>query len=261
MANTIEATVVALETAGIELTQLEELIHASGGQLIIVQTPATFVAAMDRYFAVLALIDLAVVAQQQEADWVGAISHCKASPQTKQTPIYAFGVDGADAVWQAAGAAGVDQLWRRAKLMAELARVVDEHINPPICYPIGWDEPVSDAAWQGLEEFNRGDYFEQHEFLEAAWKAEVRPIRDLYQGILQIGLAFLQIERGNWSGAHKMFRRGLPKIWRLPPRCRGIDLAAFRDNAAVLYAELLRLGPQRLNEFDQRRFPQIHYTR
>lgn len=260
MRGTIEATVVALETVGIEIRQLEGLIHASGGQLIIVQTPATFVAAMDRYFAVLALIDLAVVDRQQEAEWAGAIAHCKASPQTKQTPIYSFGDAVADATWQAIGAAGVDQLWTRNKLMAELATVVDEHINPPICYLVGWDEPLSDAARRGLEEFNRGDYFEQHEFLEAAWKAEARPIRDLYQGILQIGLAFLQIERGNWQGAHKMFRRGLPKVWALPPRCRGIDLATFRADAAVLYAELLQLGPKRLHEFNQHRFPQIYYT-
>lgn len=260
MTSTIVATVVTLATAAINVTRLEELVYAAGGQSVMVQTAATFVAAMEHYFAVLALVDLAVVAQQQEAEWAGAIAHCKASPQTKQTPIYAFGDAVADATWQASGAAGVDQLWTRNELMAELTTVVDEHLNPPIRYPVGWDDPLSDAARQGLAEFNSGDYFEQHEFLEAAWKAEARPIRELYQGILQIGLAFLQIERGNWQGAHKMFRRGLPKIWSLPPRCRGIDLATFRDEAGALYTELLRLGPNRLHEFDQRRFPQIYYA-
>ena len=47
---------------------------------------------------------------------------------------------------------------------------------------------------------------------ERAWMAESRPIRDLYQGVLQVGLAFLQIEQGNWAGALKMFRRGLPRL-------------------------------------------------
>ncbi len=258
MTSTIEPTVVSLETDLTVVTHLEDLIHTAGGRSVIVQTPAAFVAAMDRYFAVLALVDLASVELGMADEWAGAIARCKASPQTKQTPIYAFGTNVADTTWQAVRQAGVDQLWTQSKMMDELRMVVDTHINPPIRYPIGWDDPLSDAARQGLEEFNRGDYFEQHEFLEAAWKAETRPIRDLYQGILQIGLAFLQIERGNWQGAHKMFRRGLPKLWRLPPRCQGIELATFCDDAALLYAELMSLGPNRLPEFDQHRFPQIH---
>ena len=81
-----------------------------------------------------------------------------------------------------------------------------------IAYPEGWDDTLSAAARTGLLEFNRGAYFEQHEFLETAWRAEARPVRALYQGILQIGLAFLQIQRGNWPGAIKMFRRGLPRL-------------------------------------------------
>ena len=56
-------------------------------------------------------------------------------------------------------------------------------------------------ALKGVEEFNRGEFFEQHETLEMEWRAESRPVRQLYQGILQVGLACYQIERGNWPGA------------------------------------------------------------
>ncbi|MCB0081439.1 MAG: DUF309 domain-containing protein, partial [Caldilineaceae bacterium] len=52
-------------------------------------------------------------------------------------------------------------------------------------YPDGWNDTPSQPALQGLVAFNRGNYFEQHEYLEAAWIAEQRPIREMYQGILQ----------------------------------------------------------------------------
>lgn len=126
-------------------------------------------------------------------------------------------------------------------------------------YPEGWDDTLSDAARTGLLDFNRGEYFEQHEALETAWRAETRPIRALYQGILQIGLAFLQIQRGNWAGALKMFRRGLPRLRPLPAVCQGIQLAPLRASAEAIYAEISALGPERLHEFDQKRFPKIEF--
>ena len=53
------------------------------------------------------------------------------------------------------------------------------------------------------------------------------PNSRMYQGILQVGLAFLQIERDNWHGALKMFRRGLPKLRTLPDSCQGVDMLRF----------------------------------
>src|SRR6185503_18538367 len=111
----------------------------------------------------------------------------------------------------------------------------------PIEYPAGWDDELSAEARTGLLEFNAGHYFEQHEHLETAWRAEARSVRDMYQGDLQIGLAFLQIERNNWAGAVKMFRRGLPRLRRLPNICQGVDIAALCVAAEAIQAEILNL--------------------
>ncbi|CAN5837226.1 hypothetical protein BH10CHL1_BH10CHL1_36110 [soil metagenome] len=129
----------------------------------------------------------------------------------------------------------------------------------PTEYPAGWDDRLSAEARTGLLEFNAGHYFEQHEYLETAWRAETRPVRAMYQGVLQVGLAFLQIERANWIGAVKMFRRGLPRLRRLPDVCQGVNLAALSTAAAAIYTEIIELGPERLSEFDQRRFPKIEF--
>ena len=45
------------------------------------------------------------------------------------------------------------------------------------------------ALRTGIEQFNRGEYFECHETLEALWLAEPTSLRRLYQGILQVGVA------------------------------------------------------------------------
>jgi len=110
---------------------------------------------------------------------------------------------------------------------------------------------------KGIEEFNRGEYFEQHETLEAAWRAEPGPIRELYQGILQVGVACYQIERGNLPGALKMLERGLRRLRQFTPECLGIDVAQLIADAERLRDEAKRLGPERLTELDRTLFPRI----
>jgi len=244
--------IVCLEPDLFFAPRLDDVIRRLGGQPVIVATPENFVDAVDRHFPVLALLDLG-----SEGDWAHAITRCKIRPQTSQVPLIAFGSHVDVATLRAARHAGADHAWARSKLMAELPQIVAQHLHPPVVYPAGWDAPLSELARRGVELFNHGEYFEQHELLEQAWLAEPRPIREMYQGILQIGVAFLQIQRHNWAGAIKMFRRGLPRLRALPPVCQGIDIAAFRATAEAIHWEVTTLGAEHLGEFDQSRFPAI----
>jgi predicted metal-dependent hydrolase len=110
---------------------------------------------------------------------------------------------------------------------------------------------------RGIEEFNRGEFFEQHESLEAAWRAEPRPVRELYQGILQVGVACYQIERGNLPGALKMFERGLRRLRQFAPECLSIDVSRLIADAERVRDMAQQLGPERLGELDRRLFPKI----
>lgn len=233
-------------------TRLDDVIQAQGGQPVIVETPDAFVDAVDRHFPVLALVDLGAA-----GDWAQAITRCKIRPHTSQIPIIAFGSHVDTATLRTARQAGADHAWARSKLMGELPDIIERYLHPPVSYPDGWDAPLSELARHGIEEFNRGEYFEQHELLEQAWMAEPRAVREMYQGILQIGVAFLQIERDNWAGAVKMFRRGLPRLRTLPPVCQGVAIAPFRAAAEQIHWEVTDLGPERLGEFDRSRFPRI----
>ncbi len=119
------------------------------------------------------------------------------------------------------------------------------------------DEPAPAALLEGIEQFNRGEFFEQHETLELLWRAERRNVRYLYQGILQIGVAFHHLRRLNHHGTVYMLTRGPGYLAPFRPRCQGVDVQALLDDAARALREVQRLGPNRLREFDQRLIPKV----
>ena len=109
---------------------------------------------------------------------------------------------------------------------------------------------IHPKAEEGIELFNKGEYYEAHEPLEAAWMKTESPERDLYQGILQIGLAYYQITRGNYRGALKMFRRGFRNLNSLGDNLLGIDIAQLQEDARIVNTALRRLGPDDINQLD-----------
>lgn len=110
---------------------------------------------------------------------------------------------------------------------------------------------------RGIEQFNRGEFFEQHETLEDLWREEPRPIRELYRGILQIGVAMYHIQRGNHHGAVYMLTRGQAYLQPFAPSCQGVDVADLLDQAARALSEVERLGRVRLARFDWSLAPQV----
>lgn len=89
-------------------------------------------------------------------------------------------------------------------------------------------------AVRGIAYFNAGEYFLAHEELEAAWREETGPLRDLYQGILQVGVACYHLERGNYPGALKVVRRALENLTEFPDEVLGINVALVREDAVLL---------------------------
>jgi predicted metal-dependent hydrolase len=105
-------------------------------------------------------------------------------------------------------------------------------------------------ARAGFTLFNQGRYFEAHEELEMAWKEERGNVRRLYQGILEAGVTYLHIHRGNYAGALKVYGRSMRWLREWPEICRGIDVGQLRRDLEAAVAETRRLGPARLAEFD-----------
>ena len=118
-------------------------------------------------------------------------------------------------------------------------------------------EPPPRLLLEGIAQFNRGEYFEQHETLEILWRAEPRPVRRLYQGILQVGVAFLHLRRRNYHGVVYMLARGSTYLKPFAPACQTVDVAALLDVAASALGEVERLGPTRLHEFEWGAAPKV----
>ena len=250
----LEPCVLAVGYDSLMLADLSDSVAAEGGRLVLLQEGEMLIDAVDLCFPVLMLLDLS-----SASDWALAIQRCKARPESRQMQIYAYAGDVHAELLPRALEAGADCAWTDTQLLAELQTVVGRHINPQENRLDGWDDLLPEKAYRGLTLLNEGDYFEQHELLEEAWLAEKRPIRVLYQGILQIGVALLQIERGNGAGAIKMLRRGIPKLRTLPERCQGIEVGLFRAQAMQIHALLCAGGPSAAAAVDRSRFPQIRF--
>ena len=120
--------------------------------------------------------------------------------------------------------------------------------------------PLPPHAKEGLRLFNKGEYFEAHEELETAWKEEAGPIRRLYQGILQAAVTYLHIQRGNFEGAVKMYGRSMRWLRNWPEVCCGVNVANLRTDMQQVVAEVERLGPERLAEFDPSLFRPVAWS-
>jgi predicted metal-dependent hydrolase len=128
----------------------------------------------------------------------------------------------------------------------ETARIGDD-ILPAMSDCSGTLHP---QAREGLRHFNAGEYFEAHEALEAAWKAEEGDAKNLYRGILQIAVAYLHIRRKNYAGAVKVYERSKKWLKGLPAVCKGVEVRQLLIDAEKAFEELQRLGPERIAEFD-----------
>ena len=120
------------------------------------------------------------------------------------------------------------------------------------------DEPPPPALLEAIAQFNRGEFFEQHETLELLWRAERRDIRFLYQGILQIGVAFHHLRKLNHHGTVYMLTRGPRYLAPFAPRCQRVDVRRLLDDAAAALREVERLGPTRLGDFDWQLAVKVH---
>jgi hypothetical protein len=188
--------------------------------------------------------------------WIAAL---KSSAATRRIPILCYGPHEDVAMMTDARDAGADAVLARSRFTADMpdlfrryARVPDYEALRDTCAA-----PLSPLARSGINLFNRGAYYPAHDALEEAWVLDDGPGRDLYRGILQVGIAYYQIEEGNYRGAVKMLLRVRQWLDPLPDVCRGVDVARLREDVARVYGVLVTEGPERIGQFDRRLFGTI----
>ena len=111
-----------------------------------------------------------------------------------------------------------------------------------------------------FEQFNRGEYWHQHETLETVWRAEQdETIRNFYKGVLQVGVGFHHITRRNYRGVIKVLTRGINYLRPYAPDCMGVDVQRLIDEATRVLEQVRALGPERIDEIKIAELPQVHY--
>jgi uncharacterized protein len=120
---------------------------------------------------------------------------------------------------------------------------------------------LPDLVLKGIGEFNRGEFYECHEFLEEAWMQEPGRVRFLYQGILQVGVGFYHLQNGNWRGATGLLRNGTIRLKEFEPVTLGVDVAKLVRESERCLRELESLGRERVHEFDASKIPKVELTK
>ena len=82
---------------------------------------------------------------------------------------------------------------------------------------------------KGIEEFNRGHFFEAHELCEEAWNEVVGEEKRFYQGLVQLAAGYHKLALAQHNGARKLLERGHQTLRDFPAAYAGIDLTALRE--------------------------------
>lgn len=189
-------------------------------------------------------------------EWIAAL---KSAAATRRIPVMCFGSHEDVATMSAAKSAGADAVLARSRFTAHMPALFQRYARIPDHTALGaaCAEPLADLARQGIARFNQGEYYPAHDLLEEAWVVDESAGRDLYRGILQVGIAYYQIEQGNYRGAVKMLLRVRQWLDPLPDTCRGVNVAALRADVDRVYAALVALGPDGVKEFDRSLFAKV----
>ena len=211
------------------------------------------------YHPALILFDL----NNNEVPWRDWIILIKTSPATRRIPVVCFGSHMDVVAMKAARAAGAEAVVARSKFVKSLDEMILKYARriDSIALRDACRQPLSETAVHGLELFNRGEYFEAHEVLEAAWNLDDSPAKELYRAVLQVAVTYYQIERGNYRGVMKMFLRLRQWIDPLPDECRGVNVAQLRQDMLRVREAVIALGPGRISEFNRSLFRPVVFTK
>ena len=101
--------------------------------------------------------------------------------------------------------------------------------------------PQADPRFQqGVDLFNAGEWYAAHDLFEELWHETADPERRSLQGILQVAVAPLHLQRGNRRGAPILFGEALGRLKRPGTPDLGLDMASL-CRAAQQRLEALQL--------------------
>ncbi|MBD2254311.1 DUF309 domain-containing protein [Nostoc parmelioides] len=108
-------------------------------------------------------------------------------------------------------------------------------------------ETMPTEFWQGVEQFNAGQFYACHDTLEALWIEASEPEKTFYQGILQIAVGLYHLGNRNWRGAVILLGEGSNRLRRYPSIYGNIDVDELLNQSVGLLKALQELGADKIN--------------
>lgn len=110
------------------------------------------------------------------------------------------------------------------------------------------DTEISEEFWQGIDQFNRSEFYACHDTLEAIWIEAPTFEKKFYQGILQIAVGLYHLGNHNWRGAVILMGEGLNRLQEYQPEYGGIDVEQLIDDTAEFLGQVQAVGADRVSQ-------------
>ncbi|MGD1938515.1 MAG: DUF309 domain-containing protein [Cyanophyceae cyanobacterium] len=109
-------------------------------------------------------------------------------------------------------------------------------------------DPQPDEFWQGVEEFNSGEFYACHDTLEALWIEAMEPDKTFYHGILQIAVGIYHLSNLNWNGAAILMGEGLYRLRDYESDYGGIDIDRLLEQSTALLRQVQMVGQENIKD-------------
>jgi predicted metal-dependent hydrolase len=77
---------------------------------------------------------------------------------------------------------------------------------------------------EGIERFNRQEFFEAHEVWEQVWLEQEPPAKNFYKGLIQVAVGLHHFRKGNTRGIRKLYFSSRKYLQEFLPEFQGIDV-------------------------------------
>jgi len=111
----------------------------------------------------------------------------------------------------------------------------------------------------GVNYFNECEFYEAHEVWEELWADYKGPLREFYQGLIQVAVGLHHFGNGNLRGAIKLYHGSRGYLEQYRPRASGVDVDKLLADLEACFAEALASEEEFPDlEIDPDLIPEIH---
>lgn len=103
---------------------------------------------------------------------------------------------------------------------------------------------LPETFWQGVQEFNQGEYYACHDTLEELWMEATEPNKSFYQGILQLSVSLYHLHNENLRGAAILLGESIKRLENYEPSYEGIDVDSLLADSAEMLSFLQQTDPE-----------------